>query len=463
MRTKALTRLLLLGLVLGLSSATSAQTARDILSAFTDPSGKLRRAAQKGDVENVKNLLAKGADPNAQTSTGETALFFAAWKGHREVAALLVEAGAGTDAQDGLGRTALAVAANFNRTEVVGELLKHGADPNLPDKEGWTPLMKAVEKGSAEMVRLLLDAGATLAARNQEGKRAVDYARSESETTRLLTEAQQRLDAEAAARSAARATTRETRPGQPVGQPQARTEYLVTGDRIRSRERCPNTLSAFGFVGTDRAFSVSIDVTEVERLTDLDQFVEVLEAAIAFVKDACRGTAHMLPRIELSLYSDAFREAQTAAAKATYRQGMQVQAETGLAETWHFENYVYAETTRNAFLSQHSVDSMPSPSEMIANPFLLEGRAIAIALSFVTMETASTARLSTNAGDVLVTGVPSGRFTKVGERVLLAGRVSGKLDAPGGGGRLASMVYLGAHTCLLQGCADVLARASEAR
>jgi ankyrin repeat protein len=54
----------------------------------------LHKAAFAGDVERVKELLKKGADPNTKDKKGRTPLHAAAYKGHVEVVKLLLEHGA---------------------------------------------------------------------------------------------------------------------------------------------------------------------------------------------------------------------------------------------------------------------------------------------------------------------------------------------------------------------------------
>ena len=50
-------------------------------------------AAEEGQIEEVKKLLAAGADVNAKTKFMETPLHFAAYYGEKEVAELLSEQG----------------------------------------------------------------------------------------------------------------------------------------------------------------------------------------------------------------------------------------------------------------------------------------------------------------------------------------------------------------------------------
>ena len=57
------------------------------------------KAAFSGDVQEVKNYLAKGADVNAKRVDGITALIGASLAGHEEIVALLLAKGAEVDAK----------------------------------------------------------------------------------------------------------------------------------------------------------------------------------------------------------------------------------------------------------------------------------------------------------------------------------------------------------------------------
>jgi ankyrin repeat protein len=74
-------------------------------------------------------LLEKGADVNAKTHDGHTALQLAAAKGHETVARLLLEKGADVNAETHDGDTALRLAARKGH-KTVARLLTQFA-PNL--------------------------------------------------------------------------------------------------------------------------------------------------------------------------------------------------------------------------------------------------------------------------------------------------------------------------------------------
>lgn len=127
----------------------------------TGPYGStaLHIAAGSGHVDIVRQLLARGADPNAVSSEGLTPLLHAT----SEVAPLLIEAGADVNPDAGYGTgTPLGSAVISDDLDYIRLLLNAGADPDtvVPILSHQGPLHFAVTNGSAEAIRLLLDAGA---------------------------------------------------------------------------------------------------------------------------------------------------------------------------------------------------------------------------------------------------------------------------------------------------------------
>jgi hypothetical protein len=144
----------------------------------------LMRAAQKGDLESVRRLLAGRADVNARDWVGKTPLLHACGYGHisPQVVAALLAAGADPNASDKGGVTALMGAAGWwggkDKTLVIlRALLAAGANTNAKDINGRTALMSAAAEGDLEAVRLLLEAGADVAAHTNDGSTALSLAR----------------------------------------------------------------------------------------------------------------------------------------------------------------------------------------------------------------------------------------------------------------------------------------------
>lgn len=142
---------------------------------------ELIRAVASNDVDEVKRLLAKGADPNAHDPADTTALSYAARTGGRRagdtiVAEMLLNHGANPNVSASCRLTPLLYAVNSGDLKLVQLLLDHQADPNAATPEGYTPLMTASMLGSPGTVSLLLKKGANVNARSKDGKTALALA-----------------------------------------------------------------------------------------------------------------------------------------------------------------------------------------------------------------------------------------------------------------------------------------------
>jgi len=124
----------------------------------------LMSAAQAGRADLARQLLARGADANAEAQFGWTALMGAACGEHEEIVRTLLRAGARVDATSAAGNTALFVAAIHGNEAVARALLEADADPDgSADALGGrrVPVVAAAANGDVLMLRLLLSAGAT--------------------------------------------------------------------------------------------------------------------------------------------------------------------------------------------------------------------------------------------------------------------------------------------------------------
>jgi hypothetical protein len=111
-------------------------------------------AARKGDVAKLRELLDKGADVNAKTQYGATALAYACDKGHVEVVKLLLERGANVNVKDTFyGEMPLGWALQRDNVEILKLLLDKGAQGR--DRV----LMYGVRKGKIDIVKVALDKG----------------------------------------------------------------------------------------------------------------------------------------------------------------------------------------------------------------------------------------------------------------------------------------------------------------
>jgi ankyrin repeat protein len=77
----------------------------DVQSVCSDGDNLLHRVAFKGNREDVRDLVALGADPNVAGDMGNTALHYAAMNGHLLVALALLDSGARLRPTNELGQT----------------------------------------------------------------------------------------------------------------------------------------------------------------------------------------------------------------------------------------------------------------------------------------------------------------------------------------------------------------------
>ena len=120
------------------------------------PDDLLLDAVAKGDIEVVKQLLAKGANVGAKNAGGETVLNQAIFNGHKAIVELLIEKGSNVNEKDKSGETPLHLAAHLDHKEIVELLIKKGADVNAKTSSKFfaeTPLDKA--GAASEIVDIL--------------------------------------------------------------------------------------------------------------------------------------------------------------------------------------------------------------------------------------------------------------------------------------------------------------------
>lgn len=149
-------------------------------------------AARSGSLRVLRYLIAAGADVNARTAPGETALMLASYFGsddarrgaaanerQEQAARLLVEAGASVDNVPH-HYTPLAYAAYQGHDRIVRYLIERGARVNGDAQDGVTyvntPLMMAAIQGNLDTALLLLRAGADARVRVHQGNTAAEFA-----------------------------------------------------------------------------------------------------------------------------------------------------------------------------------------------------------------------------------------------------------------------------------------------
>ena len=138
----------------------------------------LHTLSEKGDYENVKNLLEKKFDANDRNELYKTPLHLACKSLSPKVIELLLENGADVDAQDSTRMTALhhllLISGRLTDkiekvTECMHLLIKNKADVNVSDHAGCTPLHLAAMRAEESWVDTLIEGGADMSAKNNEG------------------------------------------------------------------------------------------------------------------------------------------------------------------------------------------------------------------------------------------------------------------------------------------------------
>jgi ankyrin repeat protein len=130
-------------------------------------------ASMNGDMENIKLLLARGADPSA------AALSSAVTFGYLDVVRTLIAAGASVRGTEASGINLLHWAVIADRPAVIPALIAAGVPLNATDQDGYTPLMYAasIDFGNTRSLDALLRAGADPAIRNNDGRTPREQAR----------------------------------------------------------------------------------------------------------------------------------------------------------------------------------------------------------------------------------------------------------------------------------------------
>jgi ankyrin repeat protein len=154
----------------------------------------LMRAADSGNADEVRALLAAGASPHTRCARegpleGASALFYACLAGRSDVVAVLADAGADVDRTKADGATPLWAAAFSNADEAVSVLLGAGAELS-PQYHGMTALQWArhgkrhgvtalLERAEAVRLDHSLNAGATTTQRSPVGATSAEASSSQ--------------------------------------------------------------------------------------------------------------------------------------------------------------------------------------------------------------------------------------------------------------------------------------------
>lgn len=144
----------------------------------------LHDAVRRADLNEIRQLIHTGANPNAKDVEGNTALCITE---NPEVVHLLLALGANPNLACDDGSTPLIIAVmGVTPAATIQELLDAGANPNTSGGFGMTPLMHAATGRESEVVEILLAAGANATDVDKLGKSVAHFARKRPEILAML-------------------------------------------------------------------------------------------------------------------------------------------------------------------------------------------------------------------------------------------------------------------------------------
>ncbi|MES1920008.1 Serine/threonine-protein kinase tnni3k [Bonamia ostreae] len=121
---------------------------------------QIHKAAYKGELAAVENIIKEGFDINAIGAGNRTALHRAVGGGHEEVVCFLINNNADVNVVDANGRTPLHWAAISDSIDCANRLLSTNyIDINKQTKTGATALHMAIENNNANFALFLLNNG----------------------------------------------------------------------------------------------------------------------------------------------------------------------------------------------------------------------------------------------------------------------------------------------------------------
>ncbi|KAM9280746.1 2-5A-dependent ribonuclease [Cariama cristata] len=123
---------------------------------------KLNAAVRDSNINDVLELLEKGADVNSKAESGWTPLQSAVQANNEDLVRLLLEKGACPHARKDNGGTAFTEAAIVGNVNILELLLDQGLNINDHDDNGFTAFMEAAWYGKEEALKFLYSKGANV-------------------------------------------------------------------------------------------------------------------------------------------------------------------------------------------------------------------------------------------------------------------------------------------------------------
>jgi len=113
------------------------------VSAFEGVNDAFLASVFEGDRKQTESLLQVGADIEARTKKGSTALIVSAARGHTSLVEILLKQGAKVNARNRYDDTALLLCATMGDVKCMKLLIDSGADVNSKNMHGWSPLARS--------------------------------------------------------------------------------------------------------------------------------------------------------------------------------------------------------------------------------------------------------------------------------------------------------------------------------
>jgi len=134
----------------------------------------LRVAAEKGDLNGVKNALSKGASINGQNVQGNTALMLAAYEGHEPVAGYLVQKQADRLLKNNAGQTAYDLAKMQKHNDIAKFAIPDQKKAAL-EVAATNRMFAAIKRKDLNAVQQALNEGARINNYDSKGKVPLHY------------------------------------------------------------------------------------------------------------------------------------------------------------------------------------------------------------------------------------------------------------------------------------------------
>ena len=143
---------------------------------------QLHSAERDSNVTEMKLTLPRGFSVDSRNATGRTPLMNAALNGNVQVVKSVIKRGADPSLMDNRGWNTLHCAAKGGDTDIISLIHTHLPNIDSKTREGDTPLMLAALNGKLRAVKWFLERGATVACEEKRGWNTLHHAAQGGDT-----------------------------------------------------------------------------------------------------------------------------------------------------------------------------------------------------------------------------------------------------------------------------------------